>query len=87
MLEFPRWRKIWLWALTLVVAACAIPSFFSIANIPFPRSLPDPTVNLGLDLAGGSHILLEADAAQVASQRLENMEENVRNTIDRKSVV
>ena len=36
-----------------------------------------PQVNLGLDLAGGSHLLLEADPEDVASQRLENMEESV----------
>jgi len=81
MLEFPRWRKIWLWTLTLVVMACAIPSFFAITGTPYPRSLPDPTVNLGLDLAGGSHILLEADPAQVAAQRLQNMEEGVRTAM------
>src|SRR5690606_32624429 len=34
--------------------------------------------NLGLDLAGGSYILLEADPDQVAEQRLETMEEAVR---------
>ncbi len=39
-------------------------------------------VNLGLDLAGGSHILLEAEPAQVAQQRLENMEEAVRQALD-----
>ncbi len=38
---------------------------------------PFPQVNLGLDLAGGSHLLLEADPADVALQRLENMEEAV----------
>lgn len=36
-----------------------------------------PQVNLGLDLAGGSHLLLEADPADVDAQRLENMEEAV----------
>ncbi|MHA7818864.1 MAG: protein translocase subunit SecD [Erythrobacter sp.] len=41
-----------------------------------------PTINLGLDLAGGSHLLLEADPADVASQRLENMEEAVRAALD-----
>ena len=82
MLEFPRWRKIWLWGLTLVVMACAIPSFFSMAGVAWPDRLPDPTVNLGLDLAGGSHILLEAQPSQVAAQRLQNMEESVRNTLD-----
>ncbi len=78
MLEFPRWRKIWLSLLTLAVVACAIPSFFSVFGIAYPDELPEPTVNLGLDLAGGSHILLEADPDEVAAQRLQNMEETVR---------
>ena len=78
MLEFPTWKRVWLWALTLVVAAAALPSLFSLANMPWPKSLPEPMVNLGLDLAGGSHILLEANPAQVRAQRLENMEESVR---------
>ena len=47
----------------------------------WPEALPDPTVNLGLDLAGGSHILLEAEPSQVAAQRLENLEEAVRTAL------
>tara|TARA_B100000678_G_scaffold75453_1_gene61903 strand:+ start:624 stop:2222 length:1599 start_codon:yes stop_codon:yes gene_type:complete len=81
MLEFPRWRKIWLWALTLVVVVCAIPSLFAALGIAYPDDLPEPTVNLGLDLAGGSHILLEAEPDQVAAQRLQNMEESVRTAL------
>lgn len=80
MLEFPTWKKIWLWGLALLMVAAAMPSMLSSTNIRWPEALPSPTVNLGLDLAGGSHILLEADPAQVAAQRLENMEETVRNT-------
>ena len=78
MLDFPRWKQAWYWLLTLVAIAAALPSLFSIGNLPWPSVLPAPMVNLGLDLAGGSHILLEADGAQVARQRLENMEESVR---------
>ena len=78
MLDFPTWKKVWLWGLTLIACLAALPSIFAAANAPWPDVLPDPEVNLGLDLAGGSHILLEADPAQVASQRLENMEESVR---------
>ncbi|MFZ1741279.1 MAG: protein translocase subunit SecD [Pontixanthobacter sp.] len=78
MLEFPRWKRIWLWGLTLLLGAAAIPSLFATANISWPDALPDPTVNLGLDLAGGSHILLEASPDQVKAQRLENMDEAVR---------
>ncbi|MEO0905980.1 MAG: protein translocase subunit SecD [Pseudomonadota bacterium] len=41
-----------------------------------------PRINLGLDLAGGSHLLLEADPDDVASQRLENMEEAVEAALE-----
>ena len=81
MLEFPRWKKIWLWAITLIAIACALPSILSTTSVRWPEALPDPMVNLGLDLAGGSHILLEANPDQVAEQRLENMEESVRTVM------
>ncbi|MDD3798904.1 MAG: protein translocase subunit SecD [Novosphingobium sp.] len=81
MLDFPRWKKIWLWFVTLAFAAASLPSLVSVAGGAWPSFLPDPKVNLGLDLAGGSHILLEADPSQVAQQRLESMEEAVRGAL------
>ena len=81
MLEFPTWKKVWLWGITLALMVAAVPSIFSITGARWPEALPDPMVNLGLDLAGGSHILLEANPAQVREQRLENMEEAVRSTM------
>jgi preprotein translocase subunit SecD len=81
MLDFPRWKKAWLWSLILLVSLAALPSVGSLAGLKWPESLPDPTINLGLDLAGGSHILLEADSRQIATQRLESMEESVRSTM------
>ncbi|MGD9664427.1 MAG: protein translocase subunit SecD [Novosphingobium sp.] len=83
MLDFPRWKKIWLWAITLIGVLAAAPSLVSVAGGSWPASLPDPRVNLGLDLAGGSHILLEADPTQVAAQRLESMDEAVRGALKR----
>lgn len=81
MLEFSRWKKIWLWTIALVAVACALPSLLSTTSVRWPEMLPEPMVNLGLDLAGGSHILLEANPAQVAEQRLENMEESARSAM------
>ncbi len=78
MLEFPLWKRISLWAVTLLLAVFALPSIASLSGVAMPDFLEDsPEINLGLDLAGGSHILLEADPAQVAEQRLETMEESV----------
>jgi preprotein translocase subunit SecD len=78
MLEFPLWKKLWLWGVTLAAAVLSLPSLFNVSGLDWPASLPDPEVNLGLDLAGGSHLLLEAKADEVRVQRLENMEETVR---------
>jgi preprotein translocase subunit SecD len=78
MLDFPLWKKLSLWALTLAAAVLALPSLAGVAGLPWPAALPNPQVNLGLDLAGGSHLLLEAKADDVRAQRLDNMEESVR---------
>ena len=79
MLEFPKWK---VWLVTLVVALgvlLSIPSL--IAGTPlagsWPKWLPQYRISLGLDLAGGSHLLLEADAADAQKQRLQSMEDSV----------
>lgn len=81
MLEFPTWKKAWYWALTLVFCLCALPTVLSVTTIRWPAALPAPKINLGLDLAGGSRLLLEADRDQVIQQRLEGMEEQVRTKL------
>jgi preprotein translocase subunit SecD len=48
--------------------------------VQWPESLR-PRVNLGLDLAGGSHIMLQADIADVRTQRLQVMERNIRTAM------
>ena len=78
MLDFPRWKQLWFWFVALACCVAAVPSIFAVANLPWPSALPQPRINLGLDLAGGSHLLLEANPDQVVSQRLEAMEESVR---------
>ena len=78
MLDFPLWKKLSLWGIALAASLLALPSLFNVAGLAWPAQLPSPQVNLGLDLAGGSHLLLEAKAGDVRAQRLENMDETVR---------
>ncbi len=82
MLEFPTWKKVWLWMLIAVWSLAALPSIASISGVALPSFLNGPQVNLGLDLAGGSHILLEANPDQVARQRLESLEESVEAALE-----
>ncbi len=81
MLDFSRWKQVWYWGLAALAILAAMPSMFSLANLAWPSALPAPKINLGLDLAGGSHILLEASPDQVRRQRIEAMEENVRQRV------
>ena len=79
MAEYSRF-KFWFVHLLLAVGVLlALPSLLPASWMSaYPSFLPRPQINLGLDLAGGSHILLEADTAQVAEQRIQTMEDSVR---------
>jgi preprotein translocase subunit SecD len=79
MLYFPRWK---VWGISLI---CLIGILLAIPSLLPPsvsQNLPgwvnETRINLGLDLAGGSHLLLEAEVAEVAVQRLEAMDEVIR---------
>lgn len=83
MLDFPRW-KVWLVSLALLAGLVfAIPTFLSERTFSSLPGFLQTRVNLGLDLSGGSHILLEADPSDIAKARLENMEEQVRTELRR----
>lgn len=84
MLDFPRWR-VWMLNIVILVGVLfAIPSVLptNIRN-QVAQYVPTPAINLGLDLAGGSHILLEADTSQLAQTRLESLEDSVRSAMRR----
>src|SRR3954447_13055767 len=85
MLEFPKW-KIWLVSIVVAIGVLlSIPSL--IAGTPlsgsWPKWLPQYRISLGLDLAGGSHLLLEADARDAQKQRLQAMEDAVSTELRR----
>jgi preprotein translocase subunit SecD len=85
VLEFPRWK---VWIVSLVVALgvlFSIPSLIAGTALAsrWPAWLPHEKINLGLDLAGGSHLLLEADARDAEKQRLQSMEDSVSTELRR----
>ncbi|MFN3945931.1 MAG: protein translocase subunit SecD [Allosphingosinicella sp.] len=78
MLDFPRW-KIWGISIILIVGVLlSVPSFVPERHLQGLPNWMTARINLGLDLAGGSHLLLEAQTEDVARQRLEQMEEAIR---------
>jgi preprotein translocase subunit SecD len=82
MLRFPTWK------IAVVLAVCLAGVVYSLPNL-FPRAemermpnwLPHQQINLGLDLQGGSHLLLEVDLQAVIDERLESLLDDVRATL------
>ena len=83
MLDFPRWKVIWIWLVLLAGVAFAIPSLMpdSVARQLHLDGMS--RISLGLDLSGGSHLLLEADTADLAKQNLQKMEDTIRTEMRR----
>jgi len=85
MLEFPRW-KVWLVSLVFAFGVLfSIPSLIGGTTLAgsWPKWLPQYKISLGLDLAGGSHLLLEADSRDAQKQRLSAMEDSVSTELRR----
>ncbi len=71
--------------IALVVGVCLIGLVLSLPNLfaretveRWPGWLPQGQINLGLDLQGGSHLLLEVDIDEVVADRLETLVSDVR---------
>ena len=60
----------------------AVPSFLP-QNMrdAWPSFLPKQTVVLGLDLQGGSHLLLQVNETGIVTERLQTLRRDVRNTL------
>ena len=59
-----------------------IPSFLPKSVLDaWPGWLPKQTVVLGLDLQGGSHLLLQVNEDGIVSERLQTLRRDVRNTL------
>jgi len=82
MLFYPRWQ-IWSVALTcLLIILLGVPTFIPPdARANLPGWVQAVRINLGLDLAGGSHLLLEAQTGDLAGQRLESLEDVMRREL------
>jgi len=79
MFDFAPWQRWAVWGIVSLAIFFAIPNFFPEKTVAsWPSFLPKQQLNLGLDLRGGSHILLEADVRDVAAQWLRTLEESVR---------
>ena len=72
----------------VVLAVCLLGILLGMPNLfPAPASwVPWRTVHLGLDLRGGSYLLLEVDMGAVLKERLDSLADGVRQALRDKQI-
>ena len=94
MLEFPLWKKLLIWGVCVLGLLIAMPNLFygkveqhndniaaGIEDGSWPGFLPNGLVNLGLDLRGGAHLLVEVEVEDVYAERMEGLWPEVRDRL------
>jgi preprotein translocase subunit SecD len=81
MLYFTRWKALAIILTALAVCLCAVPNFFPEATVKTWPTWAQRRLVLGLDLQGGSHLLLEVDANSVKKDKLEQIRDDARRTL------
>src|SRR6478736_4540246 len=81
MLYFMRWKALGIILTALIVCLCAVPNFFPEAQVKTWPAWAQRRLVLGLDLQGGSYLLLEVDGSYVKKERLDQVRDDVRRTL------
>src|ERR1700712_6135402 len=81
MLYFSRWKALATLLTAFVVCLFAVPNFFPQATVQSWPAWAQRHLVLGLDLQGGSHILLEVDTNAVRKEKVETLRDDVRRVV------
>ena len=87
MLNLPRWQTIGIITVTLLAVLFALPNLLPSSVLDrLPGWYAQSRMNLGLDLRGGAHFLLEADLRSLMTERLTNLSDSVRSELRKQQV-
>lgn len=82
MLYFSRWKAILIWLAVAVTFILAAPNLIPADTLAkLPSWVPKKQMTLGLDLQGGSHILLQIDQNDLIKDRLEASRDEIRTLL------
>ncbi|MDG4880243.1 protein translocase subunit SecDF [Mesorhizobium sp. WSM4884] len=82
MLYFSRLKMILIWLAVAVTVILAAPNLFPASTLAqLPSWVPKRQMTLGLDLQGGSHILLQMDQNDLVKDQLETTRDEIRTLL------
>ena len=91
MIHIARWKMILIVLVSVLSILYTIPTFVDqktedMLQQHLPSWFPTKSVNLGLDLRGGSHLLLEADVDSVVKQKIEDDMNSLRTDLRKEKI-
>jgi SecD/SecF fusion protein len=87
MLYFSRWKAILIWLATALSILIAAPNFVSRDTLnALPSWVPKSTMTLGLDLQGGSHIMLKLESGDIIKERVDTTLDDVRGNLRKANI-
>lgn len=87
MLHFSIWKTTGIALISLLGVFFALPNILTDQQIQsLPSFMPSNKLHLGLDLKGGSHMLLRVEAGVVITERMENIKDEIRSTLRDKKI-
>ncbi len=82
MLHFSRWKTLVIWGFALLGVFCAAPNLIPEKDLAsYPQFVQNLRLNLGLDLRGGSHLLLKMDKDLLIEKQIKVLRGNVRTVL------
>ena len=87
MLHFPRWKIILIIVVMLAGVIYSVPNLLTGQQADeLPSWVPSARMNLGLDLQGGSHLLLEVEMQAVIQERMQAVEQGLRGALRKERI-
>ncbi len=85
MIQIPQWKQILIAFICLMGVLYSLPNFIG-GMSKLPSILPHKTINLGLDLRGGAHLLYDVDVDTVFNERADAMVQDLRSQLRKAKV-
>ena len=88
MLYFSKFKSISILLICLIGIIFAFPNLLSQNTVNnLPKIMPHKQINLGLDLRGGSHLLVEVQSSVRASERMDDLYDEIRIELRRNKII
>ena len=88
MLYFSKFKSISILLICLIGIIFAFPNLLSQNTVNnLPKIMPHKQINLGLDLRGGSHLLVEVQSSVRAAERMDDLYDEIRIELRRNKII